>query len=50
MTLPAATIWLLGSFLGGVALHADRLPFHYVLVAITACVWRAAFSQVNFAA
>ena len=41
MTLPAATIWLLGSFLGSVALHADRLPFHYVLVAITACVWRA---------
>ncbi len=41
MTLPAASIWLLGSFLGGVALHADRLPFHYVLVAITTCVWRA---------
>ena len=41
MTLPAASIWLLASFLGGVALHADRLPFHYVLVAIVTCVWRA---------
>ena len=41
MMLPAASIWLLGSFLGGVALHADRLPFHYVLVAIATCVWRA---------
>ncbi len=40
MKIPAATAWLLASFTGGVALHADRLPLLFVLVPIITCLWR----------
>jgi transglutaminase-like putative cysteine protease len=40
MKLGRANSWTLGVFLGGVMLHADRIPVLYVLAALACCTWR----------